>query len=231
MLGERLRCDTCAVATRAACAALSVDERRELAQWGHERELKRGETLFAAGAQNSMYATLVHGALKISSYDADGTEHILSLVHPAGFAGELFAPTLHHEIVALTDSRVCLFPRSQYEQALIRFPQLGAALLRRSSQDLLETRTLVSAVSGRSAAKRVAGFVLAMARAAADVECHPAAVFDLLLTRGEMASLLGLTIETVSRQLTRLEKDGVIRRSGLRGVELLDATRLESLAA
>ena len=228
---ESLRCETCAVRTRAACAALDEQERRELATLGHHRRLQRGETLFASGDDNLQCATLVKGVLKVSSFEDDGTEHIVSLIHPAGFAGELFAPAANHDVVALTDVELCVFPRGQYEQALERFPELGRALLRRSSQELAETRRLLAAVTGRSATQRVAGFLMALARAANDVECHPARRFDLVLTRGEMASLLGLTIETVSRTLTRLEKDGVIEREGARGILLKDAARLGKLAS
>jgi len=231
MARESLRCDVCTVRDRAACAALDPDQRRELARLGHHRTLKRGETLFAAGDENALSATLTKGALKVSSFDEDGTEHILSLIHPAGFAGELFVPQAHHDIAALTDCELCVFPREQYEKALQRFPELGRALLRRSSQDLLETRLLLAAVTSRTAGQRVAGFLLAMARAANDAECHPAIEFDMVLTRGEVASLLGLTIETVSRQLTKLEKGGVIRRRGARGILLLDAARLGKLAS
>jgi CRP/FNR family transcriptional regulator len=230
MRRESLQCDTCAVRTRAACAALDESERAELARLGHRRTLQRGETLFAAGDDNSLCATLVKGMLKISSFGEDGTEHIVSLIHPSGFAGELFAPAVHHDIVALTDTELCVFPRAEYEQALQRFPELGRALLRRSSQELMESRSLLAAVTGRTAIQRVASFLLALARSANDTECHPARSFDLVLTRGEIASLLGLTIETVSRQLTKLEKDGVIRRHGQRGIELNDAARLGRLA-
>jgi CRP/FNR family transcriptional regulator len=103
-------------------------------------------------------------------------------------------------------------------------------MLRRSTQDLTETRSMLAAVTRRTAGQRVAGFLLAMARAANDTECHPSFDFDMVLTRGEIASLLGLTIETVSRQLTRLEREGVIRRKGARGILLLDAERLERLS-
>ena len=215
---------------RAACAALDEGERAELAKLGHARKLRRGETLFEASEDNALCATLVKGVLKVTSFDEDGTEHIVSLIHPAGFVGELFAAEAQHDIVALSDCDLCVFPRQQYEHALRRFPALGQALLRRSSQDLSETRALLAAVTGRSAMQRVAGFLLALARAANDTECHAARHFDLVLTRGEMASLLGLTIETISRQLTRLEKDNVIRRDGRRGIELVDAGRLGTLA-
>lgn len=231
MARELLHCDSCDARDDAACSVLDEGDRRELARLGHQRKLERGQTLFAAGDDNDLTATLTSGVLKVASFDENGTEHILSLIHPAGFAGELFASQSHHDIVAVTDCELCVFPRVEYERALESFPALGRALLRRSSKDLLEARTLLAAVNGRSATQRVAGFLFAMGCAANDAECHPAIEFDMVLTRGEIGCLLGLTIETVSRQLTKLEKDDIIRRKGARGILLLDATRLEALAA
>lgn len=231
MARESLTCDVCAVRDRAACAALEPGERRQLAKLGYRRALKRGETLFSAGDNNQVAATLTKGVLKVSSFDADGTEHIVSLIHSAGFAGELFAPNSHHDVVAVTDCELCVFPRREYEAALQRFPGLARAILRRSSQEVVEARQLLAAVTSRSSTQRIAGFLMALARAANDTECHPATEFDLVLTRGEIASLLGMKIETVSRQLTKLENDGVLKRHGARGILLLDAARLGKLAA
>lgn len=231
MARESLDCDTCAVRNRAACAALSGDERKELARIGHHRTLERGETLFTSGDDNDLCATLISGVLKVSSFDAEGTEHIVSLIHPAGFVGELFTPVAHHDTIAVTDCEVCVFPRERYEQALRRFPELAGALLRRSSQELVDSRRLLGSITGRRAEQRLASLLLQLARAASDAECHEARRFDLVLTRGEMASLLGLTIETVSRQLTKLERDGAIAREGARAIWIRDAARLGLLAA
>ena len=228
---NRLACDTCPVRDRAACAVLSEEDRGELSRVGHHRALRRGESLFAADDDPAHCATLITGALKISAFGEDGTERILSLVHPAGFIGEMFAPVGGHEVIALTDSRLCVFSKRDYEQAIERFPALGRALLRRSAEDLFESRALIDLMGRRSSQQKVAGMLLSLARAASDSPCHPAARFDLPLTRGDMAGMLGLTIETVSRQLTSLERDGVIRRDGLRGIELGDAARLGMLAA
>jgi CRP/FNR family transcriptional regulator len=230
MAREPLACDVCPVREIVACAALDPQERDELARLGHHRTLKRGETLSAAGDENTLGATLISGVLKVSSFDEDGTERILSLVHPAGFAGELFEPVAHHDITALTDAELCVFPRQQYVAALERFPALGRALLRRSSKDLLESRSMLAAVTGRTAIQRVAAFLSALARAASPHHGRPAPKFDLVLSRGEIAALLGLTIETVSRQLTRLEDDGVIERVGSRGIRVEDAAHLGRLA-
>ena len=231
MAANPLACASCPVRDRAACAALDEEQRRELARLGVHRELMRGEILFHAGDKTDSCATLISGALKISQVDSGGDEHILALVHPAGFVGELFARVAHHDVVALTNSLLCLFPRRHYEEVISRFPALGRALLRRSSEDLFESRALMALMTGRTAGQCVAGFLLTMANAASESPCHPAARFDLPLTRGEIASLLGLTIETVSRQLTKLEKEGIIKRSGARGIELLDPARLGPLAA
>ena len=231
MAEASLSCSTCPVRDRAACSALDEEQREELARLGSHRTLKRGETLFAAGDDNAICATLISGALKISNFDDGGTERILSLIHPAGFVGEMFAPLARHDVIALTDSRLCLFTRDRYEAAATRFPALGQALLRRASEDLFESRALIALMTGRTSRQRVAGFLMAMANAASDSPCHPTASFDLMLTRGELASLLGLTIETVSRQLTQLERDGMIRRNGPRGIELVDAARLGTEAS
>ena len=227
---DRLNCATCPVRASAACAALSEEERGELARIGRRRMLAKGETIFAAGEDIGACATLVSGALKIASYGEDGTERILSLVHPAGFVGEMFAPVAHHDVIALADSELCLFNRDQYEAAVDRFPALARALLRRSAADLFEARSLVELQARRTSKGRVAAFLLAMAEAASHSPCHAADTFDLPLTRGEIAGLLGLTIETVSRQLTALEREGSIARDGARGIRLADAARLRELA-
>ncbi len=183
----------------------------------------------AAGDDNIACATLVTGALKISSIDAEGQEQILSVIHPAGFVGEMFAPIAHHNVIALTDSRLCLFTRSDYESAVARFPALAAALLRRSSEELLEARTLLDLKGRRSAKAKVAGLLSAFAKSASTSSCHSADSFMLPLSRSDMASVLGLTIETVSRQLTGLEKSGLIRREGARGIIIRNAPGLDDL--
>ena len=198
---------------------------------GRHSIIKRGETVFAHGDEITSCATLVTGALKITRFDANGDEHILSIIHPAGFVGEMFAPVAQHDVVALTDSRLCFFSQNQYQAAMAEFPALTQALLRRSDEDLIEARNLLALAGRNSAQQRVAGLVLALARAASHSPCHPAAVFDLLLTRGEIASMLGLTIETVSRQFGKLEKIGAIERNGSRGVVLRDITILEDAAS
>ena len=136
-------CPTCPVSQTAACAVLTLEEREAMAAAGRTRVLKRGEMLFAAGDEDAACATLLTGALKVSAVDIDGNEQILALVHPAGFIGELFAPFAHHDVVALTESRLCTFAKADIERAIEDYPAMARALLRRSQADLLATRNLL----------------------------------------------------------------------------------------
>ncbi|MAY20972.1 MAG: transcriptional regulator [Erythrobacteraceae bacterium] len=225
-----LACASCPVRDSAACAVLSEAERDALAAAGRTRVLKRGEMLFAAGDDEAACATLISGALKVSAIDREGTEQILSLVHPSGFIGELFTPFAHHDVVALTESRLCTFSRVDIERAIEDYPALSRALLRRSQEDLLATRNLLEMTAHASAEARLAALLHDFAVAASDSSCHLASEFELPLTRGEIANMLGLTIETVSRKFGELEEIGAIKRKGKRGIELVNPALLHELS-
>ncbi len=225
-----LACANCPVRESAACAVLDEEQRDALAAAGRTRTLKRGEMLFAAGDSEAAVATLVSGALKVTAFDMDGNEQILSLVHPAGFIGELFTPFAHHDVVALTESRLCTFARGDIERAIDDYPALARALLRRSQEDLLATRNLLELTAHASAEARLAALLHDFAAAASDSSCHLATHFELPLTRGEIANMLGLTIETVSRKIGELEDMGAIARKGKRGIDVLDPALLQDIS-
>lgn len=223
-------CADCPVRDQAVCASLSESELAELAAIGRHRNVARGETIFAADDDSVACATLVTGAAKLSRLDPEGIERIVGLVHPAGFLGQLFAATHRHEATALTDSRVCLFPRREFERFMASHPALTRAILERTIAELDASRGLAELIGRRDVKARVAGLLLAFARAASPTPCGEASRFELPLSREEIASLLGTTIETVSRRLTEMERQGIIARHGARGLEILDPTALAQAA-
>jgi CRP/FNR family transcriptional regulator len=223
-------CAECPVRDSAVCAALDQAELAELARIGQHRSFRRGETIFAAGDGSVACATLIAGAAKLSKIDADGVERIVALVHPAGFLGQLFASTTQHDVVALTDSRLCMFPRTAFEKLMKDHPALTRSILDRTLAELDSSRALAELIGRRDVKSRVAGLLLSLARAAAPSPCALAAEFDMPLSREETASLLGTTIETISRRLTELEQSGLIERRGARGIIIRDAPSLSDLA-
>ena len=225
-----LDCARCPVANQAACAVLSQAEKEGLARLGSGKIVQRGAVIFAAGSAETACATLLSGMLKVVRHDRDGTEAIVALIHPAGFTGELFSPFQEYDVVALTASRLCVFIRSDFKAAVARHPALANALLQRASDDLSEARRLIALTGHKKAAARLAGLILDFANAASKSPCHPADTIDIPLPRADMANMLGLTIETVSRQMTRLFASGVITRTGPRSLHINDLERLKVIA-
>jgi CRP/FNR family transcriptional regulator len=223
-------CADCPVRDQAVCSALNETELGELAAIGHHKSYARGDTIFAADDDSIACATLVSGAAKLSRVDADGVERIVGLIHPAGFLGQLFAATNHHDVTALTESRVCLFPRAGFERLMAAHPALTRSILERTVAELDASRELAELIGRRDVKARLAGLLLTFARAAAPSPCGPASEFDLPLSREEIASLLGTTIETVSRRMTELERDGAIERRGARGLAILNEAALSAAA-
>ena len=110
------------------------------------------------------------------------------------------------------------------------YPALARALLRRSQEDLLSARNLLELTGNATAEAKLAALLHDFAAAASNSSCHIASEFDLPLTRGEIASMLGLTIETVSGKFGELEDTGAIARKGKRGIDIADPALLQTLS-
>lgn len=222
---DPLGCDDCPVRELAVCAGLGDSERRDLARLGRRRHYQRGETIFAAGDVSLACATLVTGAVKLSRFDAQGTERTIALLHPAGFLARLFAVEADCSATALTDSELCVFPRDTVEREMRNHPGFMERVLRATTEQLASAHDLIDLIGRRDARARVSGLLMLLAQGSCDGAPSDGMRIELPLTRGEIAALLGLTIETVSRQLTAIEAEGAITREGQRGI------RIDRLAA
>ncbi|WP_136161230.1 Crp/Fnr family transcriptional regulator [Sphingomonas flavalba] len=228
------RCAACLVRDQALCASLADDELSALSAIGRTRPLARGQTLIWAGDSSSVCANLVSGVLKMATATADGREQIVGLLFPGDFVGQPFAEEASLTFAALTDASLCVYPREGFVEVLADHPALERLLLQRTMAALDDARSRMLTLGRRSASEKVAGFLLELGhRLPRRPGSGPAAgyVFDLPLGRAQIADVLGLTIETVSRQLTRLRTSGVIALSGRRTVAIREPARLKRLAS
>lgn len=122
-------CDLCAIRNRAICSALDAREMEALNAIGRRQQLAAGESLIWEGEDSLRVANVVEGMLKLSSGTRDGREQIVGLVYPADFIGRPFAATSSHEVTALTDARVCVFNRRDFDAFAREHPALEHKLL------------------------------------------------------------------------------------------------------
>ena len=228
-------CDTCLVRNRAICSSLDGEELKALNNIGRRRMLAPGESLMWEGEDSVLVANVIEGVLKLSTGTEDGREQIVGVVYPSDFIGRPFGSTSGHGVTALTDARVCVFSRKDFDTFAREHPSLEHKLLQRTLAELDRTRRWMLLLGRKSAGEKVSSFLLEMSERLVQPGCVdapdlPLRRFALPFSRQQVADVLGLTIETVSRQFTRLKADGVIDLPSRREVVILDRASLAAEA-
>lgn len=220
------RCADCAVRDTALCAALDDRDVAAIHAIGRRRTIPAGQVLVWAGDPSAICANLVSGVLKVVRAGADGSEHIVGLLFPGDFVGELFTESASETVQVLCDADLCVYPRAALRHALDAHPAAERLLLRRALATLDEARRWMLILGRKDASAKIATFLIDMARRTGGAGAR----FELPVSRSEIGAVLGLTIETVSRQMTALRGEGIIALPGGRTVAILDAARLAGRA-
>ncbi|EQB12508.1 MULTISPECIES: Crp/Fnr family transcriptional regulator [Sphingobium] len=220
-------CNACVVRDRAICADLNEGDRDALSRLGRRVTLQAGQTVMWEGDDSMVVANVIEGTLKLATSTGDGREQIVGVVYAADFIGRPFGARTPHSVTALTNARLCLFPRGGFDGFAMRHGELQHRLLQRTLDDLDRTRAWMLLLGRKSAREKVATFLLDMSRR---LHADRDGVIALPLSRQQIADILGITIETVSRQLTEMKRDGFIDLVGRRGVRPVNMAALEGLS-
>ena len=220
-------CDACAIRNRAICADLDDKEIGLLNGIGRRRKLTAGEQLLWEGDEAVLVANVIEGVLKLSTQTADGKEQILGLVYPSDFLGRPFGETTPYGVEALTDAHICVFERKDFDRFTREHPRLEHKLLERTLSELDRTRRWMLLLGRMNAEQKVASFLLEMADRLGLRGVDGSTSLILPLSRQQIADVLGLTIETVSRQLTKMRSEGLIELPSRREIVLRDSEELE----
>jgi CRP/FNR family transcriptional regulator len=222
------------VRNRAICAGLDERELVALSTMGRRRNVAAGEPLIWEDEDTLLVANVIEGVLKLTTSTEDGREQIVGVAYASDFIGRPFGSTSRASVVALTDARVCVFARHDFNGFAREHPALEHKLLERTLAELDRTRGWMMLLGRKTASEKIATFLLDMSERFGDAGCAPvqapAPRFALPFSRQQVADLLGLTIETVSRQFTKLKQDGVIGLPSRREVDVIDRRALVVLA-
>ena len=233
----RNTCDTCTVRHRAVCGALNDVELSDLNRIGRIRKFRAGDIILADEEPTSFFANIMSGVVKLEKTSADGRQQIVGLVFASDFLGRAFSKSNPYFAQAATDVEACTFPQAAFEILLRQHPDLEHRLFENTLNELDSARDWMFVLGRKSAQEKVASFLHLIAKrqplvgCCHDAEANPhAARFELPLTRADIADFLGLTIETVSRQLSHLKRQEIIQLVSGREVVVPDLRLLESKA-
>lgn len=203
-------CAHCAVREIAVCTALSAPELERLRTIAVTKTFAPGSTLFAADEPATMVGTVVQGTIKCFKLLADGRQQIVGFLFPGDFIGSPTQETTHGFAEALTEVELCLFPFPAIQRLIREMPNLERRLLSLANEDLDLAREWMLLLGRKTAQERLATFLLLLAQKARARGIADGTI-DLPMNRSEIADYLGLSLETVSRQFTKLKSSGHIR--------------------
>lgn len=206
---------------------LDADARHALEMLGRPLALASGEDALAH-ARIDQIVFVASGATKLVAHASHGREQIVAF-HFAGDLVPVWSESAHtYALCALEPSSLLLFPAQDFLAIARHEPALASELLARSMRALARSREKAIALGRKTAQERVASFLLTMAERIGKRHGSGCA-FHLPMSRRDIADSLGLTIETVSRQLGELRQAGLIETSGRAGIHLLDTAALDGL--
>lgn len=227
-------CSQCAVRNQAICAALLPDELETLSRSGRKQRVVRGQTLVWEGDDSLVVANVIGGGLKVSMSITDGREQIVGVVYPGDFIGRPFGQTSPYTVTALSDSELCIFPRSTFDTFARQHPELEHKLLQRTLHELDRAREWMLLLGKKTAYERIATLLLEISERLATVDCSAKQrgldLFELPFDRQQMGDVLGLTIETVSRQMSLLKAEGIVELPDRRSIAIKDRQKLQDIA-
>ena len=227
---EMSRCLHCDVRDRSVCSAIDIPDLQHLADVAIHRTIEKGRVFIEEGMPATDFFNITAGTAKLFKTLPNGRQQITGFAGSGHFLGLAVSQTYAFSAQAIEPVEICRFSRPKLYHLLHDFPAMEARLLETACNELVAAQDQMLLLGRKTALERVASFLIARQR---DVlGCHgPVDSIDLPMTRAEIADYLGLTIETISRTISKLKADGRIATPARDRIAILDAEWLTNVAA
>jgi len=228
---KRVSCSNCRLSTICLPITLhldDIDRLNNIVQRG--KPLQKGEYLYRAQDPfDSVYA-IRSGAVKAVSISETGDEQVTGFYLPGEVVGldGIAADTYINSVIALETSSVCEIPFNRLEELSLQIPTLQRHFFQLMSREITQEQRVITLLSKSSAEARIASLLLSISarNGRRNLSTNN---FILPMSRTDIGNFLGLTIETVSRVFTRLQKNNVIAVDK-KEISIIDMDNLQFIA-
>lgn len=222
-------CDTCGARALSVCGSVDDADLGRLDAMAEHTNFAAGAVMIREGDPARHVFNITSGSVRVYKLLADGRRQITGFLFTGDFLGLATGDTYVFSAEAVEPASACRFRKTEYRALIRDCPTLESTLFDRANHELAAAQNQMLLLGRKTALERIATFLL-------DLPSHdPARVITpghvhLPMTRAEIADYLGLTIETVSRVLTRLKTQGVIRLISLSELRVEQPDVLRDLA-
>ena len=222
-------CDTCGARAFSVCGSLEPDDLAGLDAIAERMTLQAGDALVREGDAALDVFNVTSGSVRVYKLLPDGRRQITGFLFAGDFIGMASGEVYGFSAEAIEATTLCRFRRNEYRALIRQSPALEGALLDRATHELAAAQNQMLLLGRKTARERLASFLSDLPdrdplRPSDDGVVH------LPMTRSEIADYLGLTIETVSRELTKLKTAGVVTPLSLHALRVDRPEQLRDIA-
>ncbi len=234
MRKSRSICAECPALEKGLCQALREDELSWLGSVTWHRRFPAGHVIHAEGEVPPSFGAVLTGVVKLMKSLPNGHQQIVGLARPGDFLGRPFGREARASAIAASEVKLCLFPRSAIEGLAAESSAVKDWLFEHVADELEKAQEWIILLGRMSAEQKLAAFLLSVIRDQLGENPEPEAhrgdiIVELPISRTEIADYLGLTIETVSRQIARLRERKVVSVGNSRTMVVHKPAALEAM--
>lgn len=215
-------------------SSLSRQEMLEVESIAVAKKYARGDMIYMDGDQGERLYVVHRGLVKVFRLSPNGKEQVIRVLGPGEFMGELalFSPaTLTDNAVALEEASLCLIEGTLIKDLMQKHPLIAFKVIEELSKRLESAENLIRDINLHPVEQRLAEALLRMVQEQEKGAGGGGGAIVLPMTKGALASQLGMTQETLSRKLSSFQEQGLIELQGARKIVIIDRDGLDEIAA
>lgn len=200
---------------------LTDEELEEIYMIAHTRNYKKGETIYMAGDHSDALYVIYKGKIRISRINMSGKEQVLRVVGHGDFLGELslFSEVEHTDNAeVIEDATVCTISSNDLKEIVTKNASIALKMLDVMSRRLDKAENTIESINLNNVTQRVSSALLDLLGDEDRIE--------LPMNKGDLASQIGTSQESLSRKLSAFQNEGIITMEGQRVIILNDRDAL-----
>ena len=221
------RCSICKVRTYSFCRCLDEDKLKDFSSVSFEKSFLNKQNIFLQNDQSDYLYNITEGNVKIYQLLDDGRIQIIGFLYPGDFFGSYRNNKYNYCAEAIGDLKTCVFNQKILDKYLDENPILAKELLNKTSFELTLAQDRLTVLGKLNAAERLVKFLLNISEQRNRIGWKNNPI-SLPMTRQDVADYLGITIETVSRELTNLKTSNIIKIITSKQIYLSNTEELKS---
>ncbi|MCL4475557.1 MAG: Crp/Fnr family transcriptional regulator [Nitrospirae bacterium] len=193
-------------------SALNTTELKELAPYLISTSVRKKDVIFSEGDSSEWFYIVTEGKVKITKLSQDGKEIILELIHPTDFFGGLAVIRgfpYPANAIAMEDTKLLKISRSSLMRILDRFPNLMYCMAQQVGDRMKESHETLKNIALERVEARIASLLLKLSDKTG-IKGDDGVVIDMKLTKQDIAEMVGTTVETSIRTMSKLKKMGIV---------------------